>query len=381
MKTSNLVSILLVTCLFGSLSARSNKIKITNGYHHEGAMSDKLVFYFTQRPICNYIPAPGATSSGDSVPMDANGVVELEFFLPITEIANKETQSFITQLNTTNNDLYRVKFESDKQRNGLKCHVAFRPVEIGFHQESFEAIGGQPALAFSFFKRDAMKNLNKKMRPLLRSTQLKKKARIAIDCGHGDKDPGFVTGTVKEKNINLQIGLKTAGLLKKNGYNVFLTRDNDTYLRLDTRTTQTNLEPDVDLFVSIHANATDHKHISGVETFCVQPSLFKQEFAMMDSQVSGSIAVHEKKLHAQSRKLAMAIQEGVLHKARKHNKQVVDRKVKFKPAQVLMGTEVPSVLVELGFLSHAKEGRLLQLDDYQKSLAQGIFNGIEKFLK
>lgn len=382
MKTSKLVVILFVTLLTGSLRGDAlKKIKITKGYHHQGVVSDKLVFYFSQRPVCNYIPSADVINNGEGIPVDSNGMAELEFFLPITEIANRETQNFITQLNATNNDLYRVKFERDTRKNGLTCRVVFRPNEVGFHQESFEAITGERALAFSFVKRSAMKDINNRIRPILRSTQLKKKARIAIDCGHGDKDPGYVNGSVKEKNINLQVGLKTADLLEKNGYDVFLTRNDDTYLRLDMRTTQTNQQSDIDLFVSIHANAASQKNISGIETFCVKSSLFKNEFEMMDRQVSDSIASHNSTLHSQSQKLAMAIQENVLQKARRHNKKVVDRKVKFKPAQVLMGTQVPSILIELGFLSHAKEGRLLQSDVYQKSLAQGIYNGIEKFLR
>lgn len=204
---------------------------------------------------------------------------------------------------------------------------------------------------------------------------------MAIDCGHGDKDPGFVLGSLKEKDINLQIGLKTARLLEKNGYEVFLTRDDDTYLRLDHRTSQTNKQKGIDLFVSIHTNASGNKKISGIETFCVQPKLFEHQLAMMDKHVAKELQQHKNQLHKQSRKLAMAVQESLLAKARQHNKNVIDRKVKFKPAQVLLGTESPSILVELGFLSHPKEGSLLQTNDYQKSLAQGIYQGIVKFLQ
>lgn len=86
-------------------------------------------------------------------------------------------------------------------------------------------------------------------------------------------------------------------------------------------------------------------------------------------------------LHYKSRKLAEAVQAQVLTHARQHNKQVVDRKVKYKPAQVLMGLEIPAVLVELGFLSHPQERRLLQSPKYQKALARGIYRGIETFLQ
>ncbi|MFT6765832.1 MAG: N-acetylmuramoyl-L-alanine amidase [Alteromonas naphthalenivorans] len=147
------------------------------------------------------------------------------------------------------------------------------------------------------------------------------------------------------------------------------------------RTTQTNKQPKIDLFVSIHANAAKSPKISGIETFCMQPSLFKQELKIMNKHEHTRHTASTRALHGKSRKLAMAVQSHVLTHARKHNKQVVDRKVKYSPAQVLMGLEAPAVLVELGFLSHPGERKLLQSDTYQKSLAQGIYKGIETFLQ
>lgn len=202
-----------------------------------------------------------------------------------------------------------------------------------------------------------------------------------MDCGHGERDPGFVVGDVKEKDINLQIGLKTATILKKNGYNVFLTRDKDEFLSLDTRTTQTNKQPNIDLFVSVHSNADKDSKISGIETFCVQPALFKQELKVMNADDYKTRMAKTRALHARSRKLAQAVQEQVVRSARLHNKKVVDRKVKYKAAQILMGVEIPAILIELGFLSHPQERRLLQSDQYQKALAHGIYQGIKTFLQ
>lgn len=204
---------------------------------------------------------------------------------------------------------------------------------------------------------------------------------MAVDCGHGDRDPGFVIGSVQEKDINLQVGLKTAQVLKEKGYNVFLTRDKDTYLALDARTTKVNAKPHIDLFISLHANASKDTKISGIETFCVQPSLFTSQFSK--SHASERDAYHEyvRSVHAKSKKLADAVQQGLLAHARKHNNKVVDRKVKYSPAQVLMGLEVPAVLVELGFLSHTRERALLQSSVYQNALAVGICKGIENFLQ
>jgi len=201
-----------------------------------------------------------------------------------------------------------------------------------------------------------------------------------VDCGHGARDPGFVIDGVKEKDINLQVGLKTAKILKEHGYNVFLTRKKDKYVSLDTRTTQTN-KKNIDLFVSVHSNADKDSKISGIETFCVQPSLFKKEMKVMKHTEYKTHKTDTRALHYKSRKLAEAVQQNILSQARKHHKEVRDRKVRYKPTQVLMGLEVPGVLVELGFLSHPTERRLLQSEEYQKALARGIYKGIETFLQ
>lgn len=166
--------------------SRSKKgIKITKAYHHKGTMSDKLVFYFSHRPICTYVPSVSAAGAkGEEVSIGENGQVELEFFMPLTH-AEKTPQQFLNQLAATDNDLYRVKFEPDYAKGGLTCRVVFRPDEVGFHQESFEAITGDYALAFSFLKRKAMKDLNNKLRPLLQTAQVKKKSMLQLIAATG----------------------------------------------------------------------------------------------------------------------------------------------------------------------------------------------------
>ena len=213
-----------------------------------------------------------------------------------------------------------------------------------------------------------------------------KKKRIALDCGHGDYDPGFVRGNLREKDINLAIGLKTMKALKKAGFEVFMTRDDDSFLALDHRTTQTN-HKDVDLFISIHTNANSTTDVSGIETFCIQPSLFVEKFKKLHKH-DHLLAQYAKTQMIKSEKLARLVHTSVLGHAKKQNPYVVDRKVKFNTAQVLLGTEVPSILLELGFLSHHSKGdeyrsesKLLQSDTYQNFLAEGISAGIKEFFK
>jgi hypothetical protein len=171
------VRIFLLTLLV-MVPVQAKNITMTKAYHHQGMMSDKVVFYFSQRPICTYVPSVSASGqNGEKVLADKNGQVELEFFLPITQAA-KKAQKFITQLGATNNNLYRVQFEPDYAKGGLTCRVVFRPDEIGFQQESFAAITGEHALAFSFVRRKAIQDINKTMGPILRSAQVKKKSML-----------------------------------------------------------------------------------------------------------------------------------------------------------------------------------------------------------
>lgn len=175
-----------------SKKSKTNRIKITKAYHHEGTMLDKVVFYFSQRPICTYVPSASATGhKGEEVPVDEKGQVELEFFMPLTQTA-KSAQNFLNQLvatletkdnNEEENYQYRMAFEPDYAKGGLTCRVLFRPDEIAFHQESAESITGHHTLAFSFLKRKTMKDLNNKLRPLLQTAQVKKKSISQLIAG------------------------------------------------------------------------------------------------------------------------------------------------------------------------------------------------------
>lgn len=176
MKLSKVISILIL-CLVSSVSAKSKpRIHVQKAFLHEGALLDQLVLYFSQRPICNYIPSKDVeVRNGQPIALNKSGVAELEFFMPLTDIASKEAGKFMAQLKATDNDLYKIEFEPDYTRNGLVCRVIFRPEEVGFQQEAFEAITGHQALSFSFLKLKKAKDLKQKGKPLLRSAQLKKK--------------------------------------------------------------------------------------------------------------------------------------------------------------------------------------------------------------
>lgn len=134
-----------------------------------------------------------------------------------------------------------------------------------------------------------------------------------------------------------------------------------------------------DLFISLHANYGSNKNASGIETFCLSPALItSRPLGGIEYQsILPSCISHE--IAAESNQLAQAVHRQSLLYAAKYNSAVVDRQVKYQVTQVLLCT-MPSALIELGFMSHAHEARLLADPEYQGALAQGISQGIALYL-
>lgn len=185
---------------------------------------------------------------------------------------------------------------------------------------------------------------------------------IVIDPGHGGFDPGAWRGDVLEKDITLQISKKLAERLSQAGAMVILLRETDCALipegddeavgglkhqDLANRVKKAN-EAGADLFISIHANADLSPKWSGAQTFYNSKS-------------------------EQSKALAEAIQEELIRILGNTN-----RKVKTGNYYVLEHTEMPAVIVEVGFISNPREARLLTSSEYQSKLAYAIFSGIVK---
>ena len=203
--------------------------------------------------------------------------------------------------------------------------------------------------------------------------------RVIIDCGHGGSDNGVIgCNNIKEKEVSLQVGLQVAQLLRDNQVMVDLARDTDRTVLLDERTTFANSEG-ADLFVSIHANASKNKAFSGIETYCLRSSLFYPGDRRLISNDMGLATEELCCKYDKSNKLAHCVQRSLISAAR-NQYQAIDRQVRHSVAQVLLGTTMPSILVEIGFLTHEKEAALLAQKDYQSQIAWGITCGILAYL-
>ena len=197
-----------------------------------------------------------------------------------------------------------------------------------------------------------------------------KKKSIVIDCGHGGHDLG-ASGCfgLTEKDVNLEIGLKVASLLRQKGYNILITRFSDDYIPLCCRVEFANLCDSCGAFVSIHSNSSSNIDASGIETFCFEDSLLSLKLGAKERE---RICIRCKR----SSLLAHMVQYNVLRVAKENRYEVVDRKVKQATFKVLKDTTMPAALVEVGFLSNEKEAALLDSLNYQIIVAQGICEGI-----
>lgn len=217
---------------------------------------------------------------------------------------------------------------------------------------------------------------------------------IVIDAGHGGKDPGAIGyKNYQEKNIVLNIGRKLQKILKSRGFQVYMTRYRDRFIKLSRRTKFAN-EKKADIFVSIHANAVparNAKKAHGIECYFLSKSRTdraKNVAAQENSADMSDMNFYGKKSFLNtlsshnivaSNKLAIDIQRGILGKLESTYKNVYDGGVREGPFWVLVGAQMPAVLVEVGFITHPKEAKRLMNDKYQQDLALGLANGIERY--
>ena len=216
--------------------------------------------------------------------------------------------------------------------------------------------------------------------------------RVVIDAGHGGKDPGAIGPTgLKEKDVVLKISKKVASRLKKElGCQVILTRNGDRFLPLTQRTAIANAKK-ADLFVSIHANAAPSRRVSGVETYFLNFALDKEAMRVAARENATSTKrigdlknilndIMKNTKVDESSRLASYVQREVVKNLRKKYSNVKSKGVKQAPFFVLIGARMPSVLVEVSFISNRKEEKRLKSDRYLDRVAEGIVNGIKSYI-
>jgi N-acetylmuramoyl-L-alanine amidase len=227
------------------------------------------------------------------------------------------------------------------------------------------------------------------------ATQSTREFVIAIDPGHGGKDPGAISqdGRLKEKDLTLEIAKKLKTILetKDSSLRVVLTRSDDRHLSLEERTAVAN-SADADLFISIHCNADADSRSSGIETYYLSKASSKgamkvaaRENGIPLSKMSDieatllDLMVTSKK--SESAKLATAVHDSLCQKRNAGRTAARDRGVRQAPFYVLLRAKMPAVLVECAFISNKRERGKLTSSTYLASIADKIADGATNYLK
>jgi N-acetylmuramoyl-L-alanine amidase len=215
--------------------------------------------------------------------------------------------------------------------------------------------------------------------------------RVVIDAGHGGNDPGASSAAkLTEKAVTLDIATRLRDLLRKNGFEVVVTRGDDRFIPLRDRARIANAS-NSDIFVSIHVNSlATHQAEHGIETYYLGPTNDPTltRLATDENRASGySVADLRKLLDSvyadvrrdESHRLATALQQQLFSGLRSVDPGVKDWGVKRAPFVVLVATGMPAVLAEVGCLSNEREAAMLGRPEYRQQIAQALFHGIHAY--
>ena len=215
--------------------------------------------------------------------------------------------------------------------------------------------------------------------------------RIVIDAGHGGHDTGTIgPNGLREKDLVLDIALRLGKLLQgRLGADVVYTRDDDTFVPLETRTAIANQEK-ADLFISIHANSSSDADARGVETYYLNFTSSRDALQLAARENAGSektihelqdlvknIALREK--IDESREFAADVQRSLYTGLAAKNAALRNRGVKKAPFIVLIGAHMPSILAEVSFVSNPSDERRLSTGDYRQKVAESLYRGIARY--
>jgi len=342
--------------------------KITKLFLHQSMWGEKLVLRFQNKPAFNRVAAREST--------DKQKMQKLAFQFPFTTIDAPEMIEIRERLETLGKDKYKVQLqEVTLPIKGTKLTIEYDAQKVVCLCQECDSIQHLQDLVIELYDKSVLEKIATHDKGLL-TVAFNQTPRIIIDPGHGGCDEGAVSSTgVKEKNVTLAVAKNVADLLKKKGYEVFLTRNHDTLVPLDKRTLFANTKQ-ASLFVSIHANSAPSAQVSGLETYwCDSQSLLHP---IADSHLCETVRSICSTKDTASQACAQAVHTTLLKRFSAHGLQ--DRKVKKAVTQVLLGSQMPSILIELGFLSHAQESEKLATSKYQLGMANGIVDGIDFFM-
>jgi N-acetylmuramoyl-L-alanine amidase len=228
-------------------------------------------------------------------------------------------------------------------------------------------------------------------RSLIRALGLKI-GKIVIDAGHGGHDTGTIgPNGLLEKDVVLDVAKRLGRLLETRlGAEVIYTRQDDTFIPLETRTAIANRER-ADLFISIHANSSHDSDARGVETYYLNFTSSPEalEVAARENAVSEK-SIHElqdlvkkialKEKIEESREFAGDVQASLYGGLALNNAGIRNRGIKKAPFIVLIGANMPSILAEISFVSNPTDERKLETTEHRQRIAESLYRGVSKYV-
>ncbi len=221
---------------------------------------------------------------------------------------------------------------------------------------------------------------------------------IAIDAGHGGKDPGAIGKSgLKEKTITLDVAQRLAVLVKERlGCNVIMTRNTDIFIPLDERPAIAKTRG-ADLFVSIHVNANRKKRARGIETYiqslrasdrdamataAFENATSTKTLSQLDTELGKILkGLANQNKEDESVELAGYVQRSLVDTMRPVQGRIVNLGVKPAFFYVLVNTEMPSILAEVGFITNPEEEKLLRQESHRQKIAEALFQGVKQFVE
>ena len=248
--------------------------------------------------------------------------------------------------------------------------------------------------AYSNFKSGAVKKTStaqKKEKVIELKTKGKKV--IVLDPGHGGKDPGAIGYSgVYEKNITLAMGKELKSMLEKAGYSVYLTRSGDSFINLRERYRIARRQK-ADLFMSIHADSAKNRSATGLSVYTLSENASDKEAAALAERENKADLIGGMNLDNEDKELASIFISLSQNMTRKNSSdfaellqyemskevKLVNNAHRFAGFAVLKAPDIPSVLIELGYLSNRNEEKLLKQEAYRKKLAKATVKAVDKY--
>jgi N-acetylmuramoyl-L-alanine amidase len=339
---------------------------ITQLLYHELMWGEKLVFYFDKQPIINRLPSRTKSSSAQE---------KLVIHFPFTHLSAPSIEEIKERIALVGKDKYAVWLEEvNTPIKGTRLTIEYDPQKILCIHEECDSIQHLKGLIVGLYDKETLKAIAKHDEGLLK-VAWNTPPCVIIDPGHGGTDYGAVSKSgLEEKKVTLAVAKNVAELLKKKGYAVYLTRTRDINVQLDERTRRANSKKG-DLFISLHANSAPNSAAMGLETYWFDSHLLKPLQHQNTAPELQKIREHKDK---KSQQLAQAVHQVLLKEMQTF--QLMDRNVRKAVAQVLLGSQMPSILIELGFLSNENESKNLAMVDYQQAMAKAIVEGVHSFV-